>query len=58
MWQKQDTRWAQRRENISSVVGKDPAQSGVFDGSDDYDNDGSFDWIDELDESRLDWLFI
>lgn len=58
MWQKQDTRWAQRRENIFSVVGKDPAQSSVFDGSDDYDNDGSFDWIDELDESRLDWLFI
>lgn len=58
MWQKQDTRRAQRRENLPSGLGADPTASGVFDGNDDSENDGSFDWIDELDESRLDWLFI
>lgn len=25
---------------------------------DDEDYDNTFDWVDELDESRLDWLFI
>jgi len=42
MWRKQDL----RRE-----------QAGVYDGDDYYDND-DFDWIKELDESRIDWLFI
>lgn len=28
----------------------------ISDDDEDYDN--TFDWVDELDESRLDWLFI
>lgn len=60
MWQKQDTRRTQRREDHTLGSHQDSAASVLFDddGNDDYDIDNSVDWIDELDESRLDWLFI
>ncbi|OJJ87438.1 Zn(II)2Cys6 transcription factor [Aspergillus glaucus CBS 516.65] len=52
MWRKQDLRreeWFRRRQgNTDYAV--------AYDG-DNYDND-DFDWIQELDESRIDWLFI
>lgn len=66
MWQKQDLRRSQRREDFAPAEyysGSDQMESGggdVFgvDGDDDDVIDSTFDWIDELDESRLDWLFI
>lgn len=61
MWQKQDLKRAEYRENLS--YGPDNRQqvydgNGIFGDNDDDDIDDTFDWIDELDESRLDWLFI
>lgn len=57
MWQKQDLKQSKTREDRSSVS---VTHTGVFDydGNDDDDFNSAFDWIDELDESRLDWLFI
>ena len=48
MWQKQGLKQRECNQN----------QRPSRDGADSDDFDGSFDWIDELDESRLDWLFI
>ncbi|KAJ5888171.1 hypothetical protein N7495_008212 [Penicillium taxi] len=47
MWQKQDLK--QRKDLLQDGV----LQIGIED-----DFDGTFDWIDELDEYSLDWLFI
>lgn len=52
MWQKQDLK-RRERQNVSG--------ENIAEASNDYDNDDDnfeFDWIDELDHSRLDWLFI
>jgi hypothetical protein len=49
MWQKQDLK---RRERGN--VPEEPTKRGYD--NDDYDIE--FDWIEELDHSRLDWLFI
>lgn len=66
MWQKQDLRRSQRRGDVASAeyyLGSDQMGSGGggslnVDDDDDDVIDSTFDWIDELDESRLDWLFI
>ncbi|KAJ5551020.1 hypothetical protein N7461_005718 [Penicillium sp. DV-2018c] len=50
MWQKQDLK---RRES-----GHIPAEQAKRGCDDDDDYDIEFDWIDELDHSRVDWLFI
>lgn len=59
MWQKQDLR---RRENmLFAIVDDQDAEAGnggQGDADDDETFDSSFDWVDELDASRLDWLFI
>jgi hypothetical protein len=61
MWEKHDIRRSKRHETFSSRFAGEQMESGMSE----YDNDGynddvdsSFDWIDEMDESRLDWLFI
>lgn len=56
MWQKQDLKQPSPFENPTF----DGAQvDGLFEEDNDRDDfDGSFDWVDELDASRLDWLFI
>lgn len=64
MWQKQDLRRRQRLENVVSdtldeeqsfVSGDMPAHDIL---NDDQVCGSSFDWVEELDHSRLDWLFI
>lgn len=50
MWHKQDL----RRSSRSSSV--DLHDEFVYDDYDDYDDD--VDWIQELDDARMDWLFI
>ena len=54
MWQKQDLK-RRERPGEQSLPGE-TAWAG--DGYDNDDDDLLFDWIDELDHSRLDWLFI
>ncbi|KAJ5239969.1 Protein of unknown function DUF3468 [Penicillium chermesinum] len=55
MWQKQDLR---RRENMLFAI-VDDQDTDVSGGQADEETfDSSFDWVDELDASRLDWLFI
>lgn len=51
MWQKQDTKRRERQEQ--QCLFNDATSDGY-----DNDDDLKFDWIDELDHSRLDWLFI
>lgn len=53
MWQKQDLK---RRERAGEHTL--PGENARADGGYDNDEDLMFDWIDELDHSRLDWLFI
>ncbi|KAB8230525.1 hypothetical protein ETB97_012485 [Aspergillus alliaceus] len=48
MWQKRDSRRAQQQEQANT---DDPSDSSPYD-------DDDFDWIQELDDSRIDWLFI
>ncbi|KAJ5439538.1 uncharacterized protein N7458_010536 [Penicillium daleae] len=64
MWQKHDQK---RRENCANpfpglehelVDGGGVNVNSNDDDDDDDDYDNTFDWVDELDESRLDWLFI
>ena len=56
MWQKQDLR---RRENmLFALVADQDTEKAAGDQGDDETFDSSFDWVDELDASRLDWLFI
>lgn len=50
MWQKQDLRRSYRGFSA------DLRDGFVHDDYDDYDDD--FDWIQELDDARMDWLFI
>ncbi|KAJ5590670.1 hypothetical protein N7450_004642 [Penicillium hetheringtonii] len=54
MWQNKDQKRPERNTFIDSQVGDFPMGNA----EDTEDGDDSFDWIDELDESRLDWLFI
>ncbi|KAJ5924723.1 hypothetical protein N7466_008910 [Penicillium verhagenii] len=58
MWQKQDLK-RRERENVpfGLVDGLLPKDAFEQD-NDDETFDSSFDWVDELDASRLDWLFI
>ncbi|KAJ5579472.1 uncharacterized protein N7459_005457 [Penicillium hispanicum] len=62
MWQKQDLKQRACQQNQTCSLGRVDEQipSGPVDnrGNALHDFDSSFDWIDELDESRLDWLFI
>lgn len=55
MWRKQDLRreeWFRHRQGNTNYA-------ATYDGDDyDDDDDDDFDWIQELDESRIDWLFI
>ena len=59
MWQKQDLK-RRERENVPVGLIDGLLPSGVFEeeNNDDDTFDSSFDWVDELDASRLDWLFI
>ncbi|KAJ6004907.1 Protein of unknown function DUF3468 [Penicillium herquei] len=59
MWQKQDLK-RRERENVPVGFVDGLLPSGAFDQdlNDDETFDSSFDWVDELDASRLDWLFI
>lgn len=56
MWQTKDQKWRERTGNgfIDTQLNNFPMENG--EGIE--NGDDSFDWIDELDESRLDWLFI
>lgn len=54
MWQTKDQKRSERGEHIDPQMG----DGVICTDNDDEDADDSFDWIDELDESRLDWLFI
>lgn len=54
MWQTKD----QKRCERGGYVGPKTGDNVMGNGDDNEDIDDSFDWIDELDESRLDWLFI
>lgn len=62
MWQKHDQRRRDGRQNMFSGLAHDHMhdQAGNINinADDDEDYDNTFDWVDELDESRLDWLFI
>lgn len=61
MWQKQDRRRAESRGNLCGSHGFQQENAGGIFSDDNYDDDDiddTFDWIDELDQSRLDWLFI
>lgn len=51
MWRKQDLRRSQRGGFSSDLRG-----DGLV--HEDVDDDDDFDWIQELDEARMDWLFI
>lgn len=56
MWRKQDERKVERERRRAAA-----AAAGVgfgVDDVDDDDEDDEFDWIQELDRSRTDWLFI
>lgn len=57
MWQKQDLR-EKKHHGIRpfDAVDGEMGNESLADSEDDFDN--SFDWVDELDASRLDWLFI
>ncbi|KAJ5267004.1 Protein of unknown function DUF3468 [Penicillium angulare] len=59
MWQKQDLK-RHERENVPVGLVDGLLPSGVLEQDDHGDEtfDSSFDWVDELDASRLDWLFI
>ncbi|KAJ5773975.1 hypothetical protein N7457_008871 [Penicillium paradoxum] len=56
MWQKQDLK-RRERQNASDAQNLSGDNGGAKPG---YDNDDDleFDWVEELDHSRLDWLFI
>ncbi|KAJ5174650.1 uncharacterized protein N7482_000527 [Penicillium canariense] len=60
MWQKHDQKGRDYRENMPSAVTDGLKKDGASDANDndDDDYDNTFDWVNELDESRLDWLFI
>ena len=59
MWQKQDLK-CQERDHVPVGLVDGLLPSGVLQQDDNGDEtfDSSFDWVDELDASRLDWLFI
>ncbi|PLB38503.1 putative C6 finger domain protein Acr-2 [Aspergillus candidus] len=54
MWRKRD----QKRMEKASRRWEFPSSQLTHDMNDDNDDDDDFDWIQELDESRIDWLFI
>ncbi|KAE8372604.1 fungal-specific transcription factor domain-containing protein [Aspergillus bertholletiae] len=56
MWQKRDARRAQQQQQQQQQHGDDLFSSFVHNEDDDGGDD--FDWIQELDDSRIDWLFI
>lgn len=61
MWEKHDLKRSKRHGNFSSGFAGEQMESGIFEYDNDICNDevdSAFDWIDEMDESRLDWLFI
>ncbi|KAJ5155858.1 Protein of unknown function DUF3468 [Penicillium capsulatum] len=58
MWQKQDLKETERHANCAFGDINGGMSSASLKDNDDDDFDSSFDWVDELDESRLDWLFI
>lgn len=55
MWRKQDERVRLRRERQTATAGVDGVDN---EDGDDEDGEEEFDWIQELDRSRTDWLFI
>ncbi|KAI9928919.1 hypothetical protein ASPWEDRAFT_372411 [Aspergillus wentii DTO 134E9] len=59
MWRKQDLRRETRRKDSMGQDAQSPSPSPTSSNDErinDYDDD--FDWIQELDDSRVDWLFI
>lgn len=54
MWQRQDERRLERETRAQSVN----SDGSVSLDYNDYDDDDEFDWIQELDNSPADWLFI
>jgi hypothetical protein len=64
MWQKHDQKRRENRANPFPGLEHELVDGGGVnvnsndDDDDDDDYDNTFDWVDELDESRLDWLFI
>jgi hypothetical protein len=64
MWQKHDQKRRESCVNTLSGLSLENVDGGGGVGNvdinddDDEDYDNTFDWVDELDESRLDWLFI
>lgn len=57
MWQKQDLREKEGHAiRALEIVDGEMGSGFRVDSNDDFDS--SFDWVDELDASRLDWLFI
>ncbi|KAJ5684101.1 uncharacterized protein N7477_000446 [Penicillium maclennaniae] len=61
LWEKHDTKLSKRYENVTSGLAGEQMENGNFEYfNDSYHDelDSTFDWIDEMDESRLDWLFI
>ena len=57
MWQKQDLK-RRERENVPFGLVDGLLPKDAFQENEDETFDSSFDWVDELDASRLDWLFI
>ncbi|KAJ5792807.1 uncharacterized protein N7503_008785 [Penicillium pulvis] len=57
MWQKQDLK-RRERENVPYGLVDGLLPKDAFQDNEDETFDSSFDWVDELDASRLDWLFI
>ncbi|KAJ5648190.1 hypothetical protein N7490_004562 [Penicillium lividum] len=58
MWQKQDLKRRERENVPVGLVDGLLPKDAFLEENDDETFDSSFDWVDELDASRLDWLFI
>ncbi|KAJ5692817.1 hypothetical protein N7462_002240 [Penicillium macrosclerotiorum] len=62
MWQKRDQKRDARTEHLPSGYSDSQTDAGSdtfgVGPCEDDDYDDTFDWVDQLDESRLDWLFI
>ncbi|GKZ78820.1 hypothetical protein AnigIFM56816_002649 [Aspergillus niger] len=57
MWQKQDQKKAEKRQQQQQQQQQRPT-TDIHSHDDNNDDDDDFDWIQELDNSRIDWLFI
>lgn len=60
MWRKQDLKRSRSIGLEEGLIGDLAGGIDEFVGDDYYDDDDydDFDWIQELDASRMDWLFI